>query len=548
MIPRLYRSIRPGVSVPGNPGMASAAAAGVGHALQQAGNAVANFAEQQALRADTLAISRVFRQFDEDRLAYLRSLAERQDELTAIHADGPQGGQTGYDAELTRFATWLNDHRDALGQGLSSRAREAFEVRVNESQPQWVDQFVGTLGHLESQNLAAEMEQLAAADRESEAMELLQTSQEHFTPADRQRITSRIQQLSMEARLKGAMQHLQDIAQQSDWDTALEASADVEFQKFHGLDIAEASQLTARLQTFALQGKARAQTELQNQQEKARDDLNDKLAAGTLAYADIDASPLDETEQRQFYDWMRQDAERRANGPKIITDEFLRHQLKAEALDITRGRIEYSQVLSHAAQAKAAGKLDDEAFKDVLTAARAELSGGQGEAMAAASRSAERQLVSVTESALQQYAQLVAAGNSSAKALLSTAETRRQSEYRLVDLHNSRLRDFLKRQPEAEGDDIYRESRRILLGLRTAGASERNAMLQQWDATIDPTYDMNTRQEIDGGQVSGPPVGLEPIWGDLNNQEQSSVLQLLRAGRTPDEIMDHYRRKAAAQP
>ncbi len=479
-------------------------------------------------------------------------MAGRRKDLGAITLDPVTGDNvTGYEKELDAFPDAMKQRFGELSLDLSEAAKRQLGLQYNDASPQWAQEAVQILDGMERQDAVAETTELARAGRAADALQILEIRRETLGPELHQKLTSQVL-------LLGAMADLQQVAAIDGWDAAASELQNPDWQRRYHLDLSQADTVREKLAGFVNQSRAQAKDELENEREKSRDVLNDQLAERKLTYELIDLSNLDESEQQQYVAWMRQDADRRLTGQKIVTDEWIRHDLKARALDIARGRAEYRDVLNSATEAKAAGKLDDDAYRDVLAAARTELSGMHAEILRSTSRSAERQLVTVSESAIERYAELMSRGTPGAKDILARAENQRQLEYRLVDLHDSQIRAFLQANPEATTDDLERQSRKILLGLRKSDAAQRARTLDAWDVetmtapapsqagTIE-VYDSKTRQRIVDGKPAGPPVGLESIWDSITEEERATVLQLLRQGFLPDDILNHFQQQPATQ-
>lgn len=524
MIPQYVRQVAPDKRGQQLAGFGARAAAGIGQAVAGLGGQIAAFGDARTERGDVLAGSKAFRTLDEWRILALRDLRKKQSELSRLTVD-PVSGQTvkGYQIELDAFPDSIKAKFDEISMGLSAKARSQLELRYNEAAPSWAAQVVQILDGMERADVVTEAQSLARGGRAADALELVDLHKDILGPELHE-------QLSSQSLIFGAMADLQELAASDPdgWTAAARRVQDPDFQKTYGLDLPQANEVRKHLAAFVDVQHAQQITAIETAREKDRDALNDRLAAGELTYEQIDASSLDESEQRQYADWAQQDAERRLSGRKTVTDELVRHDLKAQALDIPRGRADYRDVVNKATAAKAAGQLDEEGYRDVLASARSELSGLHAETLRTVSRSAERQIVTVSESVLERFSQLMASGNKGAQALLNTAQNQRQTEYRLVDLHDSRMRAFVQSHPDASAEDLYRESRRTLLSLRRSSPAERAHMLDQFDQDA-------------AAQPAGPPSGLETIWGDLSPEEQATVQQLMQRGFTADDLLRHYR-------
>jgi hypothetical protein len=233
-------------------------------------------------------------------------------------------------------------------------------------------------------------------------------------------------------------------------------------------------------------------------------------------------------------------------GPAAENDPATYAELNAKLGDLALGRTDAANVLKFATAH--ASKLKPGTVDAAIEAATNRAT-PQVRAVEDAVQSATREIVTVTDDV---YAQILAlsAGNTTA---LTSANDQRAGQWRQVDYVRQQLRAYVQQHPAATPDEIYVESRKLLRHLRTQTAEARTAEVEAWEEDLvwgtSPapleSYDLETRQRrtlVGGMKAVGAPAGLEGLWETLTAEEQRDVLELLRRGWTPAQILREAQR------
>ncbi len=544
MIPRFFRSTPPAVAHRQAAGVGERALAATGAEMAQLGGAMVAYGRQQEYRSEALAANRGFRELQEWHYGYLRQLNERRQELAATSIDPETGGgQTGYEQETKGWPAQMQAQYDRVKGTLAPRAAQMLEERYNQYAPHWSNQAVEVLDHMEMEDVTKEITDLAGQDRVADAAELLDLYQDRYSPGDYQRIGKAIATAGLEARRAGVEKYLQDVARTSSWQAAGQLLDDADFQRTWGLDISEAGDLKTDLDKFVkeqagLQDKAR-----QREREEAANAWIVAADKGEANIAQGRQAVLAGTLDRAVYE----EGKRILLNPPTRNDPAVFEQLlelqDAAVRDPAQAGGLKTFVRAHASQ------LTPETRESALKLAAGQYN-GQMQALNEEVQQAGRELVTVTDESLQVLQGLAN------PALMQNAENQRANQYRQVDYVRRSLMDYVRDNPKATPDDLYVQRLRLLRGLQRQSSDQVKSLLKAYEAGKLGLAAGPGGERVEAAQPwgevmipalpapGGVPKGLESVWDSLTPQRQAKALELLRLGRSPEEIV---RRLGAGQ-
>ena len=218
----------------------------------------------------------------------------------------------------------------------------------------------------------------------------------------------------------------------------------------------------------AYTARALADKSLDIQQEEDRDRLGKALEDGSIDYTMINSTSLEEKEQESYRIRMNNEAERKAKGEVIETDQRAKGRLEAMAYDISTGAVtmpEMNKALIGARwPAKGKPLIADNAYDEIFSLAEKKFDSYQAEAMKRREVHALGQLVTLPSE--EAFAEMLARLTS--KFDKEQAQTLRQLQFDNLDRYKKALRDWLKKpeNKDATADQIYEEGRKILVHYR----------------------------------------------------------------------------------
>jgi len=226
----------------------------------------------------------------------------------------------------------------------------------------------------------------------------------------------------------------------------------------------------------AYTAKALAEKSLDTLQEADRDKLGQALEDGTIDYTMINGTSLDEEEQESYRLKMNTEAERKAKGVPITTDQLRKGNLEAMAYDISTGAVtmpEFAKVLNEARwPAKNSPAINDDTYDELKSLAERRFDSYQAKAMKEREVHALGQLVTLPSE--EAYAEMWARLTS--KFEKEQAQTLRQLQFDNLDQYKKALRDWLKKpeNKDANADEIYKQGRALLAHYRKSPDELRN--------------------------------------------------------------------------
>ena len=237
--------------------------------------------------------------------------------------------------------------------------------------------------------------------------------------------------------------------------------------------------------------KANDKIELEARQETQLDEINkltfdekDYNAAATA----VEASDINEKEQRTLLSDIDRRANAAANGKTLANDRVEENRLYELSLDIWRGAVTkkgFNEELI-----KNQSKLDDAAYKRVATSAASTLKSSQAQSLNRANTEAMRQLVDFqSEDAFAKFISESIKGLKPdiAKAFEDNANETRQAQFRELSNFNAELREWIENNPDKTGKEFFVYSRGLENQYRTA---------KQSGTTVDKTRNAELLKEL----------------------------------------------------
>lgn len=237
------------------------------------------------------------------------------------------------------------------------------------------------------------------------------------------------------------------------------------FKEF-GVTLADQGKVLNLVQDRAAQSRAEGKAELEQQQLADSQAILDRILKNDLVNIDdfINSTSLLPTGANSKTTWIDRANKRAAaiiNNKKIVTDEQVRGELEGMANDIAIGSVTKEQVQLALDQARYTDeKIDDAAYRQVKSLIEREHKSYQSTAISEGVSFGQGQLVSVTKSVLDT---LLAAG---VTIDIETATKRRELELWNWGQYRKALNDWLSIHPEADADEIYIQSRKMITQYR----------------------------------------------------------------------------------
>ncbi|KKL96747.1 hypothetical protein LCGC14_1841380, partial [marine sediment metagenome] len=215
----------------------------------------------------------------------------------------------------------------------------------------------------------------------------------------------------------------------------------------------------------AYNAKALAEKSLDIQQEADRDDLGQALHDGTITYTMINDTSLSEKEQESFRVKMNAEAERKAKGIVIETNETVKGELEAMAYDISTGAVTVPEFRTRLTEERYTNKtIDDDVYDELFSLAERKFESYQAGAMKGRESFALTQLVTYSSelSWTERLKQLTSQFEREQESTL------RQLQFDNLDQYKRALRRWLEKpkNKDANADEIYFEGRRLLTHYR----------------------------------------------------------------------------------
>ena len=192
---------------------------------------------------------------------------------------------------------------------------------------------------------------------------------------------------------------------------------------------------------------------LEVQREADRDKLNNLLATDKLTPGEINATSLSEIEQLSYDKLYRSWAK---DGPKIITDEQVRADLRRSVINIGRGANTKTQVMALLNEARFGDgpTIDDAAYKELSALAETTLNKVQGDFLAEAHRDGQEQLVDFTK---EEFIVLAAEGR-----LTESQLQRRKAQLWWADRFDNEMELWIQNNPDKNKREGYQQEQMVL--------------------------------------------------------------------------------------
>ncbi|KKN51516.1 hypothetical protein LCGC14_0622080 [marine sediment metagenome] len=225
----------------------------------------------------------------------------------------------------------------------------------------------------------------------------------------------------------------------------------------------------------AYTAKALSNKALDIQQEADRDDLGQALHDGTITYNMINNTSLDEKEQESFRIKMNAEAERKAKGIVIETNETVKGTLESMAYDISTGAVTIPEFRTRLTEERYTNKtIDDDVYDELFSLAERKFESYQAGAMKGRETFALTQLVTFPSELgfAEQLRQLTSQFEK------EEAQTLRQLQFDNLDQYKRALRRLLEKpeNKDANADWIYTEGRKLLTHYRKTPEQLRNPL------------------------------------------------------------------------
>lgn len=229
----------------------------------------------------------------------------------------------------------------------------------------------------------------------------------------------------------------------------------------------------------AYTAQALAARSLDIKQEEDRDRLGSALENGTIDYTMINSTSLPEKEQESYRIRMNAEAERKAKGEAIETNQRVKGRLESMAYDISTGAVTMTEMNRGLTEArwptKGSPLIDDNALDEIRSLAERKFDSYQSGAMKSRETFALTQLVTLpSEEAYAEYLTRL-----TSKFLKDQAQTLRQLQFDNLDRYKNALRKWLEKpeNKDATADKIYEDGRKLLVHYRKTPDQLRDELL-----------------------------------------------------------------------
>ena len=202
--------------------------------------------------------------------------------------------------------------------------------------------------------------------------------------------------------------------------------------------------------------------QLEIQREEDRDEISKLIRSGQSADSSIEGSNLEEKEQFTWFERQRAEVERRLKGEEVVTDRRIEGELEAMAYDISTGAVTMFEFKKRLNKEYRDETINDDTHEELFSLAERKFDSYQSEAMKMRETYALTQLVT-HPSELGFEEKLAQLTSQFAK---DQERALRQLQFDNLDQYKKALRDWLKKNPDANADEVYKEGRKILVHYR----------------------------------------------------------------------------------
>jgi len=224
------------------------------------------------------------------------------------------------------------------------------------------------------------------------------------------------------------------------------------------------------------------------QTEKWRVEALIKLRNKQLTYKDVDNSPILTTGdlgRQEFYKLLDGQAKDTLKGEDIVSDKQIEAGLESMGYRLASGAVTKPQFDTAIARARYKDrKIDDSAFDQLASLGARKFESYQGDAMSEAVTHAQGQLVTVGESLLESLFAVIE--DDKDRRTAEDMKNRRKLELDNLSRYRKSLNDWFKANPEADAEQIYIQSRKILAQYRTFTLPEIAQRREQFEKSLVP--------------------------------------------------------------
>ncbi len=261
-------------------------------------------------------------------------------------------------------------------------------------------------------------------------------------------------------------------------DTVTDANPDGDlrpaFDFVQASDAPDKQEIESEVKTRVTNRRIENKIALENQQEADRDILGKRLAGveglPPLDFTAIDNSSLPEAEQEQWRVRMNTEAERKAKGEVIVTNEQVRASLRSSAVNIWRGADTKANVvvLLNEARFGETPTIDDAAYKELSTLAETKLEKVQADFLAEVHRDGQEQLVDLTR---ETQLALIVAGH-----MTELQSERHKVQLWRADRFDNEMEQWIQDNPDKNKREGYQQSQMVLATYINAPHEEIEAL------------------------------------------------------------------------
>ncbi len=419
----------------------------------------------------------------------------------------------------SRAANQFKLNKAVRGKTIDTNAQNSLVRQTRATLPDKIDSFVTE----ELQADTPETLKKAVAERKAYFQTLIETGV--VNPIEAESLEKDYQEAKGRRILENTVTA---IAVELGWDAAVKFLNDPkqvkELVDIFGLELADIDKILEDVKTQANLSRAEGKQELEDQRQTDSQAILNRILNNDLVNIDefINATKLAPTGANSKTTWMDR-ANKRAtaiiNNKKIITDEQVRAELEEMANDIDIGSVTKEQVLTAANEARYTDEtIDGTAYRQIRSLIDTEHKSYQSTAIKEGVSFGAGQLVSVTQSVLDT---LLAAD---VEIDIKAATKRRELELWNHGQYRKALNDWLTVNPEANSDEIYIQSRKLV-------TQYRRSITEIERARADFEQRLKSGVPIPPGRVSAlfpNPIIVESPFGTQNWTSQEQFDKILK--------------------
>ena len=249
------------------------------------------------------------------------------------------------------------------------------------------------------------------------------------------------------------------------------------------LDPQEKNQLRSRARTAQSRRLAEQRAEYDKYVEETEQDWLVKLRGHQLTENEIYASTLEVDKKQEWLKYIDVQAKEILAGEDIITNEVVKGELESMAYDIWTGAISLSDFQKRLKAARYIDKtIDDNAYDEIFSLAQREYKTYQANTIKTAIDEAKMELVDLPGE--MDIRAMIASIQARFGGLRQTEEIQRVLNIRQLQFwhhgqYRRALNEWFAKNPDATGDEIYIESKKLLSHYRRRGIPEIKKILSE---------------------------------------------------------------------